>query len=411
MKSDYQVFHTKSKTEERNGLVKAWIDGVQIDENTLEQAQRISQLAFIHKHVALMPDAHVGKGATIGTVIATKGAIVPAATGVDIGCGMNAVRLNLTAEDIDGSMPAKFRDEIESRIPVGFKDRTNDIATDVERKVWTDGNLAEDLQPVTDDLGLKNKQTKKGLNQLGTLGGGNHFIELCFDENKDVWIMLHSGSRGLGNIIGTQYIQRAKEDMRRHFINLPDADLAYLVEGSEHYNGYVRAVSWAQRYASANRSAMLTHVMEAVQSVMGERRVETTDHTVSCHHNYIEMENHFNQDVWVTRKGAVRARQGDRGIIPGSMGAKSYIVNGKGNPESFHSCSHGAGRAMSRTEAKRRFSRKDLEAATRGVDCPKTSAVVDEIPMAYKDIEAVMNAQKELVDIEHTLKQFVCVKG
>ena len=326
-------------------------------------------------------------------------------------CGMDAVRLNLTAEDIDDNMPSKIRAEIESRVPVGNANRSNNQVTKTERKVWKGADLDVDLQPVADDIGLTIKQVNKGLDQLGTLGGGNHFIELCFDENNDVWIMLHSGSRGLGNIIGTQYIQRAKDDMRRHFINLPDKDLAYLVEGSEHYNGYVRAVGWAQRYAYANRAAMMTHVIEAVQYVMGERQVKATDKTVSCHHNYIEMENHFKQNVWVTRKGAVRARKRDRGIIPGSMGAKSYIVRGKGNPDSFNSCSHGAGRVMSRTQAKKRFNRKDLEAATIGVDCPKTDSVVDEIPMAYKDIDAVMNAQKDLVSIEHELKQFVCVKG
>ncbi|MES2931875.1 MAG: RtcB family protein, partial [Pseudomonadota bacterium] len=254
---------------------------------------------------------------------------------------------------------------------------------------------------------LKNSNNYR---HLGTLGGGNHFVEVCLDEVGFVWFMLHSGSRGVGNAIGTHFIELAKQDMRTHFINLPDQDLAYLPEGTQHYDDYVEAVSWAQKFARTNREVMMQNLIIAVRSVIA-KPFQTHVEAVNCHHNYVQKESHFGTEVLVTRKGAVSAREGELGIIPGSMGAKSFIVRGKGNADSFHSCSHGAGRTMSRTEAKRRFTLADQVSATEGVECRKDVDVIDEIPMAYKDIDAVMLAQSALVDVVHVLKQVVCVKG
>ena len=392
--------------------IKHWTRGVDMEDAAHEQLRNVASLPFIHKHVAAMPDVHWGIGATIGSVIATKGAIIPAAVGVDIGCGMMAVRTTLTANDLPDNLSGA-RSAIEAAVPHGRTDNggANDRGAwgdvpDGVADVWA-SEFAESYDTITEKH--PKALAHNNARHLGTLGTGNHFIEVCLDEDDRVWAMLHSGSRGCGNRIGTYFIQRAKKEMERLFIRLPDKDLAYLVEGSELFANYVEAIGWAQRYAMRNREAMMAAVLRAMGSELPP--FDTTDVAVNCHHNYVTKENHFGANVWVTRKGAVRARDGDMGIIPGSMGARSYIVRGKGNADSFHSCAHGAGRAMSRTEAKKRFTLEDHAKATEGVECRKDADVIDETPGAYKDIDAVMAAQADLVEVVHTLRQVVCVKG
>lgn len=399
---------------ESGAPIKAWVRGVPFDENARRQLENTARLPFIYKWVAAMPDVHCGIGATVGSVIATKGAIIPAAVGVDIGCGMAAARTTLTASDLPDTL-RPMREAVERSVPHGF------TAGRGRRDVgsWRDAprRIAEAWAPLEAgyDRLVKRHPTLSRNNhptgQLGTLGSGNHFIEVCLDEEDRVWLMLHSGSRGVGNRIGRFFIERAREDMRRVVANLPDRDLAYLREGTEGFDEYVAAVEWAQSYAALNRRVMMDSLVVAVASTPGLPPFRTTDEVVNCHHNYVAREMHFGEPVLVTRKGAVRAGVGDLGIIPGSMGARSFIVRGKGNPESFMSCSHGAGRAMSRTEAKRRFTVADHEAATAGVECRKDEGVIDETPAAYKSIDAVMEAQKDLVEVVHRLRQVVCVKG
>ena len=400
------------------GLIKSWTKGVHFESQARDQLKNIASLPFIHKHVAAMPDVHLGKGATIGSVIATKGAIIPAAVGVDIGCGMNAVRLSLTANDLPDSL-VNVRGMIERMVPVGHEYHTRSrLGSKWHNK--TDkllNNTNQQLDPGFQKILAKHPTIGKMgrdiedrvYRQIGTLGGGNHFIELCLDENDDVWVMLHSGSRNPGNCIGRYFIDIAKKEMERHFIQLPDKDLAYLVDGSTYYEDYIEAVSWAQDFAYRNRQVMMELVIEALTRKLPPFTI--TKEAINCHHNYVSMENHFGANVHVTRKGAVRARVGDYGIIPGSMGAKSFIVRGLGNNDSFHSCSHGAGRMLSRSAAKKQFTVEDHEKATAGVECRKDIGVIDETPGAYKNIDDVMNAQKDLVEIVHTLKQVVCVKG
>jgi len=395
------------------GLVKAWIHGVPVEDAAREQLRKMASLPFIYKWVAAMPDVHLGKGATIGSVIPTTGAIVPAAVGVDIGCGMMALRTSLQASDLPDDL-GPLRSAIEAAVPHG---RTHNGGKG-DRGAWGDipqrqqqawAELSDDFDDIVD----KHPAIARSNNlcHLGTLGTGNHFIEICLDEVDRVWFMLHSGSRGVGGRIGGYFIKLAKEEMRRWFINLPDVDLAYLAEGSTHFDDYVQAVGWAQRFAMSNRQLMMEAVVAAVGSLSSIRPFEMGDVVVNCHHNYVAKEHHYGRDVFVTRKGAVRARTGELGIIPGSMGARSYIVRGLGNRDSFMSSSHGAGRAMSRTEAKRRFTLDDHVKATEGVECRKDSDVIDETPLAYKSIDAVMEAQKDLVETVHTLKQIVCIKG
>lgn len=402
-----QVFETAGRP------IKAWVDGVPFEDAARAQAHRVAELPFIHKHVAIMPDAHFGHGATVGSVIATKGAVIPAAVGVDLGCGMCAAKTTLSASDLPDSL-SFVRSAIEAAVPHGRTD--NGGAND--RGAW--GTVPIDvsarwlaLHERFDAITNKHAKIRQSNNarHLGTLGKGNHFIEICLDESQAVWVMLHSGSRGVGGKIGGYFIELAKEDMRRWFINLPDADLAYLPEGTEHFTDYVEAVEWAQDFASENRKLMLMATLAAMRCTIDKPFSLTGDPVVSCHHNYISRENHFGENVIVTRKGAVRAREGELGIIPGSMGAKSFIVRGKGNRDSFQSCSHGAGRRMSRTEAKRTFTLDQHAEATAGVECRKDMDVIDETPGAYKDIDAVMAAQSDLVDIVHTLKQVACIKG
>lgn len=394
--------------------IKMWTEGVPVEEEAMQQVRNLTSLPFIFRHVALMPDVHAGHGSTIGSVIATRGAIIPAAVGVDIGCGMMAVKTNLKASQLPDNL-FNIRCAIEAAVPHGRTDngQANDkgawqeIPLDVQ---LTYEILSRDLKGWTDRYEFLGKRLPNAHRQLGTLGTGNHFIEICLDEHQDVWVMLHSGSRGIGNSIGTHFIDLAKKDMERWFIHLPDKDLAYIPEGSEYFDDYMDAVRWAQEFARLNRQIMMRKTLSSIQRELGIE-LSLGMMAINCHHNYVERENHFGKNVLVTRKGAVRAREGELGIIPGSMGAKSFIVKGKGERESFCSCSHGAGRTMSRTKAKAIFTLDDHIKATEGVECRKDIDVIDETPGAYKDIDAVMAAQSDLIDIVHTLKQIVCIKG
>lgn len=392
--------------------IRAWTRGVHVDANAMQQLRNLASLSIVHSHVAAMPDVHFGIGATVGSVIATRQAIVPAAVGVDIGCGMMALRTSLTASQLPDDLGG-LRSVIERAVPHG---RTDNGGRN-DRGSWNEvPALHADLwrRMERDYVALVGKHPKlnrgRTAEHLGTLGTGNHFIEVCLDESQRVWVMLHSGSRGVGNRIGMYFIELAKKDMKRQLGELPDKDLAWFPEGAEHFDDYVFAVDWAQRFARHNRELMMQQTLAALAS-SGLPPFTHGEVAVNCHHNYVQPEHHFGADVWLTRKGALSARQGELGIIPGSMGARSFIVRGKGNPDSFHSCSHGAGRAMSRGEAERRFTLADHERMTAGVECRKDAGVLDETPGAYKDIDAVMAAQSDLVEIVHTLKQVVCVKG
>jgi tRNA-splicing ligase RtcB len=392
--------------------IRAWVRGVQLEDGARHQLENVARLPVVFHHVAAMPDVHWGIGATVGSVIPTERAIIPAAVGVDIGCGMMAVETTLVANDLPDSL-LPLRTAIEAAVPHGRSDNGGRNDRGAWRRGIPRGTAAawEKLHADYSEIVDKHPRLGRGndVNHLGTLGTGNHFIEVCLDERDHVWMMLHSGSRGVGNRVGTYFIELAKRDMRRELRNLPDKDLAYFKEGAKHFHDYVDAVDWAQRYARANRQLMMDAVIAAARQEI--RPFELGEVAVNCHHNYVAREHHYGRDVYVTRKGAVRAGMGELGIIPGSMGAKSYIVRGKGNPESYSSCSHGAGRAMSRQEAKRRFSVEDHARATEGVECRKDAEVIDETPMAYKSIDAVMAAQDDLVEVVHTLRQVVCVKG
>lgn len=399
--------------QDQHGVpIKMWTQGVPVDEPSKQQLLKTAKMPFIYKWMAVMPDVHLGIGATIGSVIPTKGAIIPAAVGVDIGCGMMAARTSLTASDLPDHL-LDLRSELERLIPHGMtktrgqRDRGSwHTPPELVDQAWAE--LVADFELIC----AKHPRLQKTNNrtQLGTLGTGNHFVEICLDEHDQVWVMLHSGSRGVGNAIGNYFIELARQDMQKYFINLPDKDLAYLVEGTEHFDDYWFAVGWAQRFAMKNRELMMQAAMNALRQII-HKPFNAKVEAVNCHHNYVDKEQHYGEEVMVTRKGAVRARLGEYGIIPGSMGAKSFIVRGLGNQESFCSCSHGAGRVFSRTEAKKRFSVADQIAQTEGVECRKDAAVIDEIPAAYKPIEAVMQAQQDLVEIVYTLRQVVCVKG
>jgi tRNA-splicing ligase RtcB len=402
----------KAITENGN-RIKLWTDHVPpLEDTAMQQLKNVSQLPFIHKHVACMPDGHWGNGACVGSVIATKHVIIPAAVGVDLGCGMGAVKTNLRAEDLPDSL-STLRSDIEAAVPHG---RTSNggpgdqgaWGSEVPKDVAAPWSLMQDKF----DLLCADHPKLRGCNtavHLGTLGTGNHFIEVCLDESDAVWVMLHSGSRGVGNRIGSYFISKAKEEMERWHINLPDYNLAYLPEGSEYFGDYVQAVRWAQQYALVNREIMMARTLNTLEHHV--KPVIVQAQAVNCHHNYVSWERHFGSDVIVTRKGALRADDGMWGIIPGAMGKRSYIVQGKGNRESFMSCSHGAGRLMSRTQAKKTFTLEDHARATLGVECRKDEGVLDETPGAYKDIDAVMRSQEDLVDIRHTLSAVLCVKG
>jgi tRNA-splicing ligase RtcB len=383
---------------------------VPVEDEARRQLANAARLPIVFRHIAAMPDVHFGIGATVGSVIATVRAIIPAAVGVDIGCGMIACKTSLTAQDLPDNL-APLRTAIERAVPHGRSPGSRDPGAWSKVPGAVDTAWAQ-LEPEFTELCRDYPKLARTNHRshLGTLGTGNHFIEVCLDEESFVWLMLHSGSRGVGNAIGTMFIELAKQDAMRNNANLPDRDLAYFEEGARYFGDYVRAVGWAQKFARVNREAMMQRVIEAVRGVI-RRSFQAHVEAVNCHHNYVQKEWHFGQEVYVTRKGAVSARAGELGIIPGSMGVRSYIVRGKGNPESFESCSHGAGRVMSRGEAKRRFTLADHRAATEGVECRKDKDVIDETPAAYKDIDAVMRAQSDLVEVVHTLKQVVCVKG
>jgi tRNA-splicing ligase RtcB len=392
--------------------VKMWVGAMEVEQAAIAQITNISVLPILAGHIAIMPDVHMGKGATVGSVIPTRSAIIPAAVGVDIGCGMCAVMTNLTADDLPESLLA-IRNQIERDVPVGFNEHKAGIPSvsgpyaDVLRK-----NLKKTMQR-WNSLALKARLGRADEHrigrQIGTLGGGNHFIELCLDLQNRVWVMLHSGSRGIGNQIGTVAIEMAKEQAAKRAWGLPDQDLAWLDEGTPEFDDYIEAMHWAQSYARFNRDTMMNLVLAVLKSRFEKMKV--VGEVINCHHNFSSWEEHSEQGMWITRKGAVSARYGEMGIIPGSMGAKSFIVRGKGNSESYCSCSHGAGRKMSRNQAKKLFTSLDLETQTLGVECRKDDGVIDEIPSAYKDIQVVMDAQRDLVDIVHELKQVLCIKG
>jgi tRNA-splicing ligase RtcB len=388
-----------------------WTRGVPVEAEARAQLLKIARMPFIFRHLAVMPDVHVGKGSTVGSVIPTVHAVIPAAVGVDIGCGMMAAKTTLRAGDLPDRL-GTLRNAIEKAVPHGRTPGRNDRGAWGERPpanvdaAWA--RLKPGFARITDKYPRLERTNNRA--HLGTLGTGNHFIEVCLDEDQAVWLLLHSGSRGVGNAIGSQFIALAQADMQRAGLDLPDQDLAYFEEGSRHFDDYVQAVEWAQEFARLNREIMMRNVVQAVRSVI-DKPFDAHVEAVNCHHNYVSRENHFGRDVLVTRKGAVRARKGELGIIPGSMGARSYIVRGKGNAESFESCSHGAGRKLSRTAARKQFTLEEHRAATVDVECRKDASVIDETPGAYKDIDAVMAAQQDLVEVVHTLKQVVCVKG
>ena len=411
--------------------IKKWTSQVEpIELEASQQLQNICSLGpkVIHGHIAVMPDVHLGIGATVGTVIPTKDVIIPSAVGVDIGCGMCAVKTSLKLNDIKLDSLSAIRKKIEEIIPLGFSgvdekrfQRFDLLEENV--RIWQ-SKLQKDFEQILTFSEIGPNKIKKSLiskieksnnvTHLGSLGTGNHFIEVCTDEtpNKNIWIMLHSGSRGVGNAIGTSFIELAKEDMLRAYGELPsDKDLAYLRKGTKYFEHYWFAVKWAQRFASLNREIMMDRIIKTLNNSKLLPPFKSNLMAVNCHHNYVELEKHFGEDLYITRKGAVSAQKGEFGIIPGSMGAKSYIVKGKGNEEAYCSCSHGAGRRMSRTKAKKNFNLADLVEQTKGVECRKDKAVIDEIPEAYKDIDKVMESQKDLVDIVHILKQILCVKG
>lgn len=403
--TNYQLLHAEGSTTP----IKGWVNGVPLEEQAHRQLQNMASLPFVGPWIAVMPDVHLGKGATVGSVVPTRGAIIPAAVGVDIGCGMAALRTTLRASDLPDNL-AQLRSSIERGVPVG-----NGAGGDHRRmpdSIGTrlvDSGLAERL----DAIKAKHRRirTDKLDRQMGTLGGGNHFIEICLDETDAVWVMLHSGSRGTGNLIGTYFIERAREELARRVLgfHLPDKDLAFFMEGEPLFDDYVEAVSWAQDYARHNREAMMGRVLAEMRHRLP--RFQTDKLAVNCHHNYVQRETHHGESLLVTRKGAVSAREGELGIIPGSMGTKSYIVRGKGNGDSFHSCSHGAGRVMSRTAARQSITLSQHREATAHVECRKDAGVIDESSAAYKSIDAVMAAQTDLVEVVHTLRQVLCVKG
>ncbi len=389
-----------------------WVGDMEVEQAAIQQITNISTLPILAGHIAVMPDVHMGKGATVGSVIPTRSAIIPAAVGVDIGCGMCAVMTNLTADDLPDSLFA-LRNQIERDVPVGFNEHKAGIPSvsgpyaDILRK-----NLKKTMERY-DHLALKAKLGRADENrigrQIGTLGGGNHFIEICLDLDNRVWVMLHSGSRGIGNQIGTVAINLAKDQAKVRAWGMADEDLAWLDEGTAEFDAYIEAMHWAQDYARFNRDTMMNLVLAALKTRFS--KMKTIGEVVNCHHNFTSWEEHNEQGMWITRKGAVSAKTGELGIIPGSMGAKSFIVRGKGNKEAYCSCSHGAGRKMSRNQAKKLFTSLDLAEQTAGVECRKDADVIDEIPGAYKDIDQVMAAQADLVDIVHTLKQILCIKG
>jgi RNA-splicing ligase RtcB len=381
----------------RHDDVLSW--ATDIDPAAIDQAQRAASLPFVAGHVALMPDAHVGMGATIGSVIPTDGAVIPSAVGVDIGCGMIAVELPLTSDALPEDLGG-LHSRIASAVPAGVG-KGHGTAQAAAASLLAD-ERARSLTP---------KQQRTAGEQLGSLGSGNHFVEVCLDERDHVWVVLHSGSRGIGNQLATSHIEGAKRLMQRYLVDLPDPDLAYLVEGTPEFAAYIRAMLWAQDYALANRDVMVDAVLSQVQQFLGRELDEVQ--RINCHHNFTERERHLGRSLWITRKGAIRARTGDLGVIPGSMGTRSYIVEGAGSAASYDSCSHGAGRRMSRGQARRQLDVEGLRAAMAGRTWNSADArrLLDEDPRAYKDIDQVMEDQRDLVHVRHTLRQVLNYKG
>ncbi len=388
---------------------RLWNNGIDIDAETMEQIRKMSRLPILAGPLAIMPDAHLGKGSTVGSVIFTRKAVIPACVGVDVGCGMTAVPLGIDADRLPSNLGG-LRQEIESGVPVGSNGHVSIPSLrevpilDIERK-----QLIKRFKTVSLKAKIQ-KNMPDVWGQCGSLGGGNHFIELSIDEDGHVWLMLHSGSRGIGNKLASIAMETAKEHMMQNHVFLEDRDLAWLDEGTREFDEYIEALQWSQDYAALNRNIMVHEVLKSLKRCGLEVQMPT-DPIVSCHHNYTEKETHFGVQGWLTRKGAVKAGKGDLGIIPGSMGTKSYIVRGKGNPLSYESCSHGAGRNFSRSEAKRRFTEEDVLEQTKGVECRKDTGIIDELPLAYKDIDQVIAAQSDLIEVVHVLKQVLCVKG
>jgi len=389
-----------------NEKITTFLPWAEIEESARRQILNTSELPFLFKWVAVMPDCHYGKGATVGTVMATQGAVVPAAVGVDIGCGMIALQTPLRRDDL-GALHA-IREGIERRIPMSAGRNNARIAPTAEPRI-------AELEKLAADTGADYAKFDDDWQRaLGTLGGGNHFTEVCLDETGAVWLTLHSGSRGVGNRIGNHYIRRAQELCKKKRIVLPDRDLAWIEEGTQEFEDYIRDLRWAQHFALLNREEMMDRMLaEIAQRVFGDagRRAGLELSRINCHHNFTQVERHFGREVWVTRKGAVEARLGMRAMIPGSMGTRSYIVSGLGNKEAFESAPHGAGRRMSRTKARAAHNMKDLEAAMAGIEFRKSQVLLDEIPSAYKDIDQVMEHARDLVQIEHTLHQIINCKG
>lgn len=384
-----------------NDKILAWLDPNTIEEAAKQQLLNISEMPFLYKHVAVMPDCHLGKGATVGSVIATDKAIIPAAVGVDIGCGMIAVKTKFFANDLPDDLE-KLRHSIERRIPLGAGVSNRNV----------EGTALERVKALKEKIGCPIGE--KWESQLGTLGSGNHFIELSLDENNQLWAVLHSGSRGIGNQLACKHIKVAQTLCEDMFIALKDKDLAYLPEDSEPFKEYIRDLHWAQDFALANREEMMDRVMiDLSYAFYGENghQGEIELERINCHHNFTQKEYHYGRNVWVTRKGAIQMRESQLGIIPGSMGTRSYIVSGKQNDLAFHSAPHGAGRRFSRNEARKRFTMEDFENQMKGIICRHSEALIDELPMAYKDIDEVMDNSKELVDIKHILKQILSIKG
>lgn|SRR3989338_4393002 len=410
-----QVNYSVVYDDERQKVpVKIWDKHVPMEDKVYEQLKKIASLPFIHKHVSAMSDAHVGKGSCVGAVIPTISAIIPATCGVDLGCGIIAVQTDLKASDLPENLK-KMRTAIEKAIPHGrdnhggrrdkgaWGEPPNEVVS-----IWR-RELEDNFKKICE----KHPKIEKSnnVNHLCSLGSGNHMLCINIDEEQHIWFMLHSGSRGVGNVIGTYFIEKAKQEMRKWYINLPDQDLSYLPEGSKYFDDYIEAMFWAQDFALWNRKLMMKRMIDAVSRSLSGKKINAEIQAVNCHHNYVARENHFGRNVFITRKGAIRAREGDMGVIPGCMGGKSYIVCGKGNPESFHSCSHGAGRLMSRTQAKHKFTLDDHIKALKGVEARLDEDILDETPGAYKNIEDVMRSQKDLVEVVHILQEILNVKG
>lgn len=376
----------------------------QIEIEAIQQIKNTASVPFLFHHVAVMPDTHYGKGSTVGTVLATKGAIIPAAVGVDIGCGMISVKTSLKKEELKDLH--KIREGIERRIPMSAGKFNSKFTDSVLVRIG-------ELERMANDVDLNKKfATTSWESQLGTLGGGNHFIEVCLDQNEDVWVTLHSGSRGIGNKIGMYYIKKAQELCEKMFIQLADPDLAYLPEENLFFDEYLQWVSWAQKFALLNREEMMDRVLIELSYDTGrEGKIDFELERINCHHNFTQIENHFGQNIWITRKGAIQAKLGMKGMIPGSMGTHSYIVSGLENKMAFHSAPHGAGRRFSRTKARAQFTMEDFDKAMLGIEHRREDVLLDQIPQAYKDIDEVMENAKELVKIEYTLKQIINVKG